>query len=447
MLRARRPMNPPAHPVEAIHLSKRYPLFSSPSARLRQLLFPGSASAHSHFWALHDVSFQVERGETFCIVGQNGSGKSTLLQLIAGILPPTDGNIFVRGRLAALLELGAGFNPDFTGRENVLLNAALLGFGGAEIASRLPEIEAFAEIGAFIDQPVKTYSSGMLVRLAFAVAVHLEPELLLVDEALAVGDIYFRQRCMRKVHELKRRGTTILYVTHAAQDVRAIGDRCLWLDSGELRECGDPETVISHYIAEMTTRDGKYVDAHPSPAETLESYTLAIPPETISTIPNIDHRYGDRRAEIVGVALTNTIGKPITLLQPHAEVVFRITAAATESIEHPIFGYVLRNHLGLDLAASNTLREGLPLAPLRPGQTITVDFHLTIPELYPAAFSFTAALADGDLHSFVMCDWVENAVSVEMDGDQPVYGYLQLPCRIGINQRLASIPASEVLHG
>lgn len=440
-------MNSPLYPIEGVHLSKRYPLFSSPSARLRQLLFPNSASAHSHFWALRDVNFHVERGETFCIVGQNGSGKSTLLQLIAGIIPQTGGEIYVRGRLAALLELGAGFNPDFTGRENVLLNAALLGFSSVEITKRLPEIEAFAEIGAFIDQPVKTYSSGMLVRLAFAVAVHLEPELLLVDEALAVGDIYFRQRCMRKVHELKRRGTTILYVTHSAQDVRAIGDRCLWLDGGELRECGDPETVVSHYIAEMTTRDGKYVDANPQPVVAQDDFLLDIPPETISTIPNIDHRFGDRRAEIVGVALTDNSGKRITLLQPHSEVVLRMTATTSHSISRPIFGYVLRNHLGLDLAASNTLREGLPLAPLRPGQTITVDFHLTVPELYPAAFSFTAALADGDLHSFVMCDWLENVISVEMDGNQPVYGYLQLPCRIGINQRLSSVAASEVLHG
>lgn len=442
-------MNRPIYPIEALNLSKRYPLFSSPSARLRQLLFPGSASAHSHFWALRDISFQVERGETFCIVGQNGSGKSTLLQLIAGIIPPTEGDIAVRGRLAALLELGAGFNPDFTGRENVLLNAALLGFSSSEITRRLPDIEAFAEIGAFVDQPVKTYSSGMLVRLAFAVAVHLEPDLLLVDEALAVGDIYFRQRCMRKVHELKRRGTTILYVTHAAQDVRAIGDRCLWLDHGELRECGEPEAVISHYIAEMTTRDGRYVDAHPQNAEQLGQIEMGCPPETISTIPNIDHRYGDRRAEITGVAVTDTSGRPVTLLQPHGEVVLRVSAKSTEFIPRPIFGYVLRNHLGLDLAASNTLREGLQLPPLHPGQSITVDFHLTIPELYPAAFSFTAALADGDLHAFVMCDWLENVVSVEMDSrEQPVYGYLQLPCWIGINQRLSSTAtASEVLHG
>jgi ABC-type polysaccharide/polyol phosphate transport system ATPase subunit len=441
-------MSNASNPIEASRVSKRYPLRSTPGSRLRQLLFAGNEAPDSSFWALHEVSFSVEAGETFCIVGQNGSGKSTLLQLIAGILQPTTGTLLVHGRLAALLELGAGFNPDFSGRENVLLNAALLGFSRQEIQRRLPDIEDFAEIGNFIDQPVKTYSSGMLVRLAFSVAVHLEPELLLVDEALAVGDVYFRQRCMRKVHELKRRKTTILYVTHSAQDVRAIGDRCLWLDQGQVRELGSPETVISHYLAEMTTRDGRYVDRHPQPSITSHGDLPSQPPETATGIPNIDHRYGDQRAEVLGVALLNNFGEPVSILKSNDEIVFRITFRCHEHLASPIVGYVMRNHLGLDLAASNTLREGATLPPARAGQTLTVDFHLTIPELYPASFAFTAAVADGDLHSFVMCDWVENAIVAEMDkGPLPTYGYLHLPCRVGVNQRLRAQSPAEVLHG
>lgn len=441
-------MQSSAYSVEAKALSKQYPLFSSPSARLRQLLFPSLATDESHFWALRDVSFQVERGETFCVIGQNGSGKSTLLQLIAGIFPPTTGTLAVNGKLAALLELGAGFNPDFTGRENVLLNASLLGFTRQDLDERLPAIEDFAEIGRFLDQPVKTYSSGMLVRLAFAVAVHVDPDLLLVDEALAVGDVYFRQRCMRKVHELKRLGTTILYVTHSAADVRAIGDRCLWLDRGLLRECGDPEMVVSHYLAEMTTRDGKYVEAHPHSPTPVAASPLETPPEIVDNIPNIDHRYGDQRAEILGVALTDTLGKPVPILRPNSDVVFRVTFRASASIPSPIVGYLLRNHLGIDLAASNTLREGVTLPALQPSQLLTVDFHLAIPELYPASLSFTAAVADGELSSFAMCDWVENAICLEMDkGEIPPYGYLHLPCHVEVNQRLAPVASAEVLHG
>ena len=434
--------------VEANSLSKSYPLFDSPKARLRQLLLPNRASNESLFWALRDASFTIKRGETFCIIGQNGSGKSTLLQVIAGIFPPTSGTITVNGKIAALLELGAGFNPDFTGRENVFLNGSLLGFTREELKTLMPVIEDFAEIGRFIDQPVKTYSSGMLVRLAFAVAVHVDPDLLLVDEALAVGDVYFRQRCMRKVHELKRRGTTIIYVTHSASDVRAIADRCLWIDRGQVRECGAPEQVVSHYLAEMTTRDGHYIDAHPSTTPVNTSESAEDPVEILRTIPNIDHRFGDQRAEIVGIALLEPSGIPASRLRPHHDVVLRVSVRANAPVASPIVGYVLRNHLGLDLAVSNTLREGHSLRSLPTGRYLTVDFHLTLPELYPSSFAFSAAIADGTLESFTMCDWVENAVCLEMDrGTMPVYGYIHLPCRIVVNQRLGSATASEVLHG
>ncbi|MCW5962462.1 MAG: ABC transporter ATP-binding protein [Bryobacterales bacterium] len=434
--------------VRASGLSKSYPAFSSPTERLRQLLFRSRRPDAKTFWALRDATFDIQPGETFCIVGQNGSGKSTLLQMIAGILPPTGGNVEVNGKLAALLELGAGFNPEFTGRENVLLNGSLLGIRRSELLSRLPSIEAFAEIGAFLDQPVKTYSSGMLVRLAFAVAVHVDPQILIVDEALAVGDIYFRQRCMRKVHELKRHGTTIIYVTHSAADVRAIGDRCLWLDAGQIRECGDPEPVVSHYLAEMLVRDSRYVHAHPPALTALGPSANVEAPELVDGIPNVDHRWGNQGAEIIGVALTNSTGKPLATLNPHAEAVLRVSIRTNKAIIQPIVGYVLRNHLGIDLAVSNTLREGIRMTPLADGTTVTVDFHLTMPELYPAAFAFSAAIADGTLEKYEMCDFVENAVSVHMAGtDKPIYGYLHLPCRIGINQRLSNPTSQEALHG
>jgi lipopolysaccharide transport system ATP-binding protein len=438
----------PVLPVQARSVSKSYPVFSTPTSRLRQLMTRQQQRPEDQFWALRDVSFDIARGETFCVIGQNGSGKSTLLQLISGIFPPTMGDLQVQGRLAALLELGAGFNPDFTGRENLFLNGSLLGFSRAQLRSLLPAIERFAEIGHFIDQPVKTYSSGMLVRLAFAIAVHTEPEILIVDEALAVGDIYFRQRCMRKVHELKRQGTTIIYVTHSASDVRAIGDRCLWLDAGQMRELGEPEGVISRYLAEMTMRDGRYVQTQSSLEPRPDTASALEPPELVEGIANIDHRYGDARAEIIGIALTDDTGNPLPLLRPHHEAVLRVCLRAHSRIESPIVGYVLRNHLGIDMAVSNTLREGIGLSPLAAGSTVVVDFHLMIPELYPGSFSFSAAIADGELEAFTMCDSVENAVCIEMDrGLKPIYGYLHLPCRIGVNQRLSSVPAQGALNG
>ena len=245
------------------NVSKSYPIYARPADRLKELFTANRRAYHSDFWALRDVSLEIPKGTTFGLVGQNGSGKSTLLQLIAGILQPSSGEVVVEGRVSALLELGAGFNPEFTGRENVFLNGAILGLSNQEIEILYPEIESFAEIGDFIHQPVKTYSSGMIVRLAFAVAITVNPDILLVDEALAVGDIYFRQRCMRKIHALSRRGVTIVFVSHSAADVKSLAHTVAWLDQGRLVECGEPDEVIGHYLATMVQKDSAYRKDHP----------------------------------------------------------------------------------------------------------------------------------------------------------------------------------------
>src|SRR6202048_2134314 len=289
---------PPSEIMHAIrfeNVSKSYPIYETPRDRLKELLTFNRLEFHKNFWALHDVSFEVGRGETFCVIGENGSGKSTLLQLVAGILHPSSGNITVNGRVSALLELGAGFNPEFTGRDNVYLNGAILGLSNKQIDQRFREIEDFAEIGDFINQPVKTYSSGMVVRLAFAVAISVDPEILLVDEALAVGDIYFRQRCMRKVHELRTRGVTIMFVSHSTGDVKAIADRVMWLEHGHMMDIGAPEPVISKHLAAMVEKDSAYLTLK-SPADRPVRPSMQAP-EIVDRIPNVDHRYGDGRAE------------------------------------------------------------------------------------------------------------------------------------------------------
>src|SRR5436190_17401778 len=275
--------------VEFQGVSKSYPIYDSPGDRLKELITPPRYKFHRDFWALRDVSFEIRRGETFCIVGENGSGKSTLLQMVAGILPSTSGTVEVRGRVSALLELGSGFNPEFSGRDNVYLNGSILGLTTKQIDERFRQIEEFAEIGDFMSQPVKTYSSGMAVRLAFAVAINVDPEILLVDEALAVGDIYFRQRCMRKVHELRQRGITILFVSHAVSDVKAIGDRVLWLDHGRMVDVGEPDRVISKYLAAMTEKDSTYLLLKSAAGPQVRAGGPVQAPEIVETIPNIDH--------------------------------------------------------------------------------------------------------------------------------------------------------------
>lgn len=415
--------------IQFANVSKSYAIYDAPADRFKELITLNRLRRHREFKALDDVSFAVEAGETFCIIGENGSGKSTMLQIIAGILTPTRGSADVRGRVAALLELGSGFNPDFTGRDNVYLNAAILGLSRVETERRFRSIEEFAEIGEFLDQPVKTYSSGMAVRLAFSVAIHVDPEILLVDEALAVGDVYFRQRCLRKVHELRQRGVTILFVSHSMGDVKAIGDRVLWLDRGRIREMGSTDLVVGKYLAEMTARDSTFVEHQ----ATQDRPTAGQAATLVTTIPNIDHRHGDGRAEILGIAVLNEHGEPAGLLEPNSRATVRISARAKAAIALPNIGFMMRNHLGIDFAGSNTIREGLDLPPMAPGDTITVDFHLDLPELYPAHFSFSPAIADGSLHHYTMCDWIDNALVLQMGhGEGQVYGYLHLPCRVEV---------------
>jgi ABC-type polysaccharide/polyol phosphate transport system ATPase subunit len=422
--------------VEFQGVSKSYAIYDAPGDRLKELLSFQRLKRHQDFWALHDVSFQVKRGETFCVVGENGSGKSTLLQMVAGILRPSSGSVEVQGRVSALLELGAGFNPEFSGRDNVYLNGSILGLSTRQIDERYKDIAAFAEIGAFIDQPVKTYSSGMVVRLAFAVAINVDPEILLVDEALAVGDIYFRQRCMRKVHELRQRGITILFVSHAVSDVKAIGDRVLWLDHGRAVECGEPDRVISKYLAAMTQKDSNYLLLKSTGAKPLRAGPLRAP-EIVETIPNIDHRFGDGRAQVIGIAVMDEQGRPLHLLEPSSRIVVRISVRAKEDVALPIVGFMLRNQLGMDFSGTNTSREGYELPPLATGDITTVDFYLDLPELYPASFSFSPAVADGTLAGYQMCDWIDNAIALQMGrGAEQVYGYLHLPCRVEVNARI-----------
>jgi ABC-type polysaccharide/polyol phosphate transport system ATPase subunit len=408
--------------VEFDRVSKSYRIYQAPGDRLRELALLGKRSLHREFQALRDLSFSVRRGEVFCIVGENGSGKSTSLQLIAGILQPTAGEVRVNGRVAALLELGAGFNPEFTGRENVYLNASILGLTRREIDQRYPGIQEFAEIGSFIDQPVKTYSSGMAVRLAFAVAINADPEILLVDEALAVGDTYFRHRCMRKVHELRARGLTIIFVSHSMADVKAIGDSVLWLRHGQAVAMGGVDAVVREYLAAMS--------------ETKPAIAAAA-----VSIPNIDRRRGDGAAEILGIAVMNEFGEPLHLMTPNSAVIVRIAMRASRTLERPDIGFVLRNHLGLDFSRTGASGEGHRLPPLQASEKLTVDFQIEIPELYPGSFSFSPWVEDDGS----VCDFIDNALTVQMArGEGPVYGYVHWPCRIELNAVLQNEPETRL---
>ena len=416
-------------------VSKSYPIYARPSDRLKELLRWNRHSYHQDFWALREVTVGIPKGSTFGLIGENGSGKSTLLQLIAGILRPTLGRVEVEGRVSALLELGSGFNGEFSGRENVFLNGAILGLSNKEIERLYPSIEEFAEIGNFIDQPVRTYSSGMMVRLAFAVAINLDPEILLVDEALAVGDIYFRQRCMRKIHELHRNGVTIIFVSHSASDIKSLAEQVVWLEQGRVVDSGEPDRVVGRYLAAMVNKDSRYrkQEIREEEAKDHRPAPKVIAPEVVDRIPNIDYRYGNRDAEIIGITILNEDGEPMTSLPVKASIIVRISVRANAEVTMPVVGFLIRNHLGIELAGTNTAVEEIELPSFSAGDIYTIDFHLQLPELYPGHFSFTPAVANGTLEVFEVCDWIDNAISLQAEKGRFVYGYIHVPCRVQVN--------------
>jgi ABC-type polysaccharide/polyol phosphate transport system ATPase subunit len=397
--------------VEVHHLSKNYPLSKSQFGRLRHL-FGAGAREHdrdndSGLWALRGVTFSVARGEAFGIIGANGSGKSTLLQIVAGIMRPTSGSVEVHGRLSALLELGSGFSPEFTGRDNVYLNGSLLGLSREEIDDRFAAIERFAEIGDFMGQPVRTYSTGMVLRLAFAVAAHVDPEILIVDEALAVGDIAFRQRCMRKIHELRAQGATILFVSHETSDVKALCERCLWLHNGVPRELGEADDVVAAYLSASLHSEIRQ-------EESERASEIAAP----GLVPSFEkiivagHRYGDGRASIIGADLMDGDGHSVRNATPRHRLVLRIGFRANAPICSPIVGFLVRNNRGENIFGSNTARENYPLPSVSPGDRHNVDFHWSVPDLVPGAYRISLAVSDGSVEGFEVCDYIEDAIDV-----------------------------------
>jgi hypothetical protein len=253
---------------------------------------------------------------------------------------------------------------------------------------------------------------------------------------------------MRKVHELRAHGITILFVSHAVSDVKAIGDRVLWLDHGRMVEVGEPERVIARYLAAMTQKDSTYQRLKAGPSEARPRSGPVRAPEVVETIPNIDHRFGDGRAEVIGIAVFDERGRPVRMLEPCSQIVVRISVRAKEDVPLPMVGFMLRNQLGMDFSGTNTAREAREMPPMQCGDIYTVDFHVELPEIYPASFSFSPAIADGTLAGYQMCDWIDNAVTLQMArADQEIYGYIHLPCRVEVNSPLmgeqASVQAAE----
>lgn len=375
-------------------VSKKYRLYSSPSERLKEVLHPFRKQYHREFWALRDISFDVPVGATLGIIGRNGSGKSTLLQIICSILRPTHGEVSVCGRVSALLELGAGFNPQFTGRDNAIFNGQLMGLSRAGITARMPEIEAFADIGEFIDQPVKTYSSGMFVRLAFACAIQMDPDILLVDEALAVGDAKFQEKCFRKFREFQQAGKTVVFVTHDMNAIVRYCDYGMLLEQGKLVVAGDqPKEIVHRYLDLLEgripqTNDKQGSDAPPQkpatasdiPGRAVESFLAGDPSgDCLPLRPNYnkdEYRQGFDRAEVVDCLLVSEGRCDPSAVSCGQVVDVYIKARFHEPIAQPVFGLCVKTVDGLILFGYHTGYAGLSIASADAGQTVTVKFSL-----------------------------------------------------------------------
>ena len=426
--------------ISVAAVSKCYPLYDRPENRLKQAIVPrlqraigmAPSSFFRESWALRDVSFEVARGETVGIIGRNGSGKSTLLQVICGTLTPTAGRVSVGGRIGALLELGSGFNPEFTGRENVHMNAAILGMGPEEIAAKYDAIVAFADIGEFIDQPVKTYSSGMYVRLAFAVIAHADADLLVVDEALSVGDVFFAQKCMRFLREFQKRGT-VLFVSHSAAAIVNLCDRAIWLDRGRVALDGPAKAVCEAYHAHFY---GHAVSAPAAPSEaplpTDEDVGHPAVDASLAKVFRFDPTkagFGDGRARIEQVRFEDLSGRVLTQVAGDEIVRLIVEFAAVGAMESPIVGFFFKDKLGQQLFGKHTWHERASAQAVEAGDAMRAVFEFRMPYLPRGRYTIDIAVADGTHFEHVQAAWVYDAVALESAASTIVSGLIGLPFR------------------
>jgi len=407
-------------------LTKHYMLYKSPSQRLLHMLMP--RRVYPRFEALKGVSFTLKRGETVGIIGRNGAGKSTLLQIVTGVVPPTSGTLEVRGRVAALLELGAGFEPDFTGRENIVLNGTILGLTGDELKSRMDAIIAFSELEEFIDRPVRTYSTGMFMRLAFSVAAHVDADLLIIDEALSVGDTRFMQKCMRFLHAFKAKGS-ILFVSHDVGAVTALCDRTIWLDHGLVRAEGTPVRVCEQYVEAQFEGQTSVPTAEPAiqrprkavrnEGDTTILFDAAVKSvETLTTCSGFNpaaSAFGSGGAQIIDAGLFDPVdGQRLARVAEGQDVDLRIVVSAEERIERPIFGFYIKDRLGQLLLGDNTYRDHYPQVPIAAGEGAAGRFRFKWPALARGGYSLTVALAEGTMDDHIQRHWIHDAVLFEV---------------------------------
>lgn len=431
--------------IKVSGLGKCYAVFNSPHQRLLQMFVRSRKKLYREFWALKGVSFELGKGETIGIIGKNGSGKSTLLQMICGTLNPTEGSVAVNGKVAALLELGAGFNPEFTGRENVYLSAALYGLSRAQVDEKFDKITAFADIGDFVEQPVKTYSSGMFVRLAFAVIANVDADILIIDEALAVGDALFTQKCMRFLRKFKEE-KTLLFVSHDTSSVVNLCDRAIWLDKGAIQAYGPAKAVSEAYLATLfDNQPVEQADEDPviSKRNSHEADEIIWRDQRQDIINNSQHRndievfrcnvdnvdeFGQGGAEILDVRLVNLEGMPLNWIVGGEVVCLSVDVLAKIAIERPIIGFYVKDRLGQTLFGDNTfITYADEPCGVKKGEQFQAKFKFPMPWLAQGDYSIAVAIAAGTQSEHVHHQWIHDALLFRSHHDPLSTGIVGIP--------------------
>lgn len=395
--------------IDVQNLTKSYKLYDKPSDRIKESLKKDSCY-HKDFLAVDDISFQVRKGETVGIIGRNGAGKSTLLKMITGVLKPTSGSIKLSGNVSALLELGAGFDAEKNGIENIYLNGRINGMSKQEIDDSVDSVLEFADIGDFVYQPIKTYSSGMLVRLAFAAAVNVKPEILIVDEALSVGDVRFQQKCYRKIREFKKNGT-VLFVSHDTGAISSFCDRVIWLDNGKIYKVGQPGEIIEEYLSFMrydvkndekvqmdTSASEKEVESEEAEENDDNTFVLA---------------FGNQSAQFTKISLKNENGKVISQVHGGQKICIDMEIQSEREIEFPILGFNLKDVLGNELVVTNTVFEKVSMPKIETGKVYNFQWQFDFPHLHAGDYPMDIALAEGTYLNHEQIHFVTDALVIK----------------------------------
>lgn len=420
--------------IQVKGLEKAYKLYDKPSDRLKEALGFGRKKCYKEHYALKGVDMTIYQGETVGIIGTNGSGKSTILKIITGVLNPTGGSVHVNGRISALLELGAGFNMEYNGIENIYLNGTMIGFSKKEIDAKMDDILNFADIGDYVHQPVKTYSSGMFVRLAFAVAINIEPEILIVDEALSVGDVFFQAKCYHKFEEFKEMGKTIVFVSHDLSSISKYCDRVVLLNQGVKLGEGSPKEMIDAYKQVLV---GQYVPAADDHSLLSDKEITAAAAAAAGTVKGEVNpellEYGTKDAMITGYKITDDTGRETSALLKGKECTITMQVHFEHDIEAPIFAFTIKNIKGVEITGTNTMVEKAFLSPVRAGSDMEITFTQKI-DLQGGEYLLSFGVTGFEKEEFQVYHRLYDVINMTVISDKDTVGYYDMNSRVVVKE-------------